>query len=65
MANAYIDVAKNATIDSIYTTAATGATITNAVRVAWDDTLTREEVTNTLKAIVDAFQNPNKVAEVA
>lgn len=65
MATAYIDVAKNATIDATYTTAATGGTVTNAVRVAWDDTLTREELVNTLTAIVGAIQNPNKVSEVA
>jgi hypothetical protein len=65
MANAYIDVAKNAAIDSIRTTATSGGTITNAIRVAWDDTLTREEVTNTLQNIIAAIQNPNKVAEVA
>ena len=65
MAEAYIDIAKNTPIDEIDVTAATGGTLTNAVAVTWDTTLTREEVINTLRNITEAFANTTKVTEVA
>jgi len=65
MENALIDLAKGATYEDVRTTATSGATITNAVRFAWDDTLTREEVIKLLDNIRAGFLSPDKVPEVA
>jgi len=65
MADAYFDVVKNTSIDALDVTAATGGTLTNDVAVTWDTTLTREEVINTLRNIIGAFENTTKVTEVA
>ena len=65
MATAYIDVAKGANFDEIATTAASGGTVTGALRVAWDDTLTRQEIVELLQNISDAVLTPAKVSEVS
>jgi hypothetical protein len=65
MANAYIDVDLGVTYEDTRTTATSGATVTNKVRVGWDDTLTRQELYDVLTTIRDAVLSPDKVAEVA
>lgn len=65
MAVAYIDIAKGANFDEIETTAASGGTVTGAIRVAWDDSLTRQEIVEGLENIKAAIITPAKVSEVA
>lgn len=54
MADRFIDVAKNVSIDDVPAAAGSG-TVTNDVRVVIADGTTEEEVYNTLTAVRDAI----------
>lgn len=60
MSTAYIDVAAEPGVEAIPAPTAT-STVTNKVRVAWDSSLSRQQVARTLREISQAVMNGEKV----
>jgi len=60
MATAYIDVRVTPGINNIPTPTAT-STVTNKVRVAWDSSVSRDQLANTLREVADAVLDKQRL----
>lgn len=64
MATKYIDVKTRVGVDAIPAPTAT-STVTNKVRVAWDTSISRSDLAQTLREIADAVLDQGRFTQAA